>query len=330
MSLEPPIFIVGCMRSGTSLVSHVLDSHSRITIFYESYLYNYFRSELRYYGDLNKRSNLRRLIENVREAIVVQRVIPPTTGEIEGALAARTFPGVFEALLHLYARSRGKNRAGDKTPDHHSYLREIMRDFPRSPAVFVMRDPRDTVLSLRKAFGTAVEAGARAWNEAFSSYSKASGSVHLLRYEELARAPQPTIEALCVAVEETFETPMLRFFENVPERLKREESHKKLTRAIDASSVGSFKQMSATEIETIESICAEGMETLNPGSFSFKRDCCQRRPAFEPPDQMDELSCAIWKRRPARSRKSHETDRRGSSPSCLTAATRSRLVDCSY
>src|SRR5437870_3802606 len=141
---EPPIFIVGCMRSGTSLISHVLDSHSRITIFYESYLYNYFRSELRYYGDLNKTSNLRWLIANVRQAIAAQGVTPPAPDEIEGTLAARTFPDIFEAVLHLYALGRGKNRAGDKTPDHHLYLREILLDFPRSPIVFVMRDPRDT------------------------------------------------------------------------------------------------------------------------------------------------------------------------------------------
>jgi hypothetical protein len=251
------------MRSGTSLVSHVLDSHSRLTIFYESYLYNYFRSELRYYGDLNKRSNLRRLIANVREAISVQSVIPPTTEEIESVLGARTFPGVFEAVLHLYARSRGKSRAGDKTPDHHFYLPEILRDFPRSPVVFVMRDPRDTVLSLRKAFGTAVEAGAHAWNEAFSSYSKVSSSVHLLRYEELARMPQSTIEALCGAIGETYEPAMLQFFEHVPERLRAEEQHKKLTRPIDAASVGAFREMPMGEIETIESICAEGMAAMD-------------------------------------------------------------------
>jgi hypothetical protein len=263
MSFDPPIFIVGCMRSGTSLVSHVLDSHSRITIFYESYLYNYFRSELRYYGDLNKSSNLRRLIANVREAIAAQKVIPPTADEIEEALPARTFPGIFEAVLHLYARSRGKDRAGDKTPDHHLYLQEILRDFPQSPVVFVMRDPRDTVLSLRKAFGATIEGGARAWNEAFSSYAKASGLVHLLRYEHLACAPQQTIEAICAAIGEAFEPGMLRFFERVPKHLRDEKKHEKLTRAIDASSVGNFRQMPTDEIEAIESICAEGMKAMN-------------------------------------------------------------------
>jgi Sulfotransferase family len=264
--IEPPIFIVGCMRSGTSLISHVLNNHSRIAVFYESYLYNYFRSELRYYGDLNDSSNLRRLIANVRRAIAAQKVVPPTSDEIESTLATRTFPGVLESVLHLHAHSRGKKRAGDKTPDHHLCLPQIMRDFPASPVVFVMRDPRDTALSYRKAFGSALEVGARAWNDAFESYSNARESVILLRYEELARAPQPTIEALCQAIGEEFEPGMLRFFERIPKRLRGEERHKKLTRPIDTSSVGTFRQLSYGEIETIESICAEGMAAMD---FAF-------------------------------------------------------------
>jgi len=268
MSPEPPIFIVGCMRSGTSLVSHVLDSHSRVAIFYESYLYNYFRSELRYYGDLNERSNLHRLIESVRQAITAQKAVPPTADEIEAALPSRTFPGIFGTVLHLYARAHGKYRAGDKTPDHHFHLHQIARDFPRSPIVFLMRDPRDTVLSLCNAFGATIEAGAHAWNEAFSSYSKGNSLVHLLRYEELACAPQSTIETLCQGIGETYEPEMLRFFERVPTRLRAEKQHEKLTRPIDASSVGTFRQLPSREIETIERICAEGMEALN---YSFAK-----------------------------------------------------------
>ncbi len=260
--VEPPIFIMGCMRSGTSLVSSVLDSHSRVAIFYESYLYNYFHSDLRFYGDLNKPANLRWLIVNVCEAITVQKIMPPRPEELEEALAARTFPAVFAAVLHLYTRSQGKERAGDKTPDHHFHLKDIQRDFPESPVVFVMRDPRDTVLSLRKAFGVTVEAGARAWNEAFASYSAARDTVHPLRYEELAYAPQQTIESLCVAIGETFEPTMLRFFERAPRHWQQVEIHKKLTHSIDTSSVGTFRQMPPEKIERIEAMCAEGMETL--------------------------------------------------------------------
>jgi hypothetical protein len=235
---------------------------------------------LRYYGDLKKDSNLEQLIANVREAIAVAKVTPPSVEEIKGALTARTFPGVFGAVLHVYARSQGKRRAGDKTPDHHLYLDEIPGDFPQSPIVFVMRDPRDTVLSLQKAFGATVEAAAHTWNEAFASYAKVRGAVHLLRYEELARAPQQTIEALCGAIDERYEPDMLRFFEHVPGRLHREEKHKKLTRPIDASSVGTFRQMPAVEIQTIESICAEGMEALDYAFTSAPkfRSAVSRRP----------------------------------------------------
>jgi len=250
------------MRSGTSLISHVLGTHSRIAIFYESYLYNYFRSELRYYGDLNKTSNLHRLIANIQQAMAARGITPPPLNEIEAAVAKRTFPGVFEAVLHLYARNRGKKRAGDKTPDHHLYLSEILRDFPESPIVFVVRDPRDTALSHRTAFGSTIEVGARAWKEAFASYSKAHQSLILLRYEELARAPETTVATLCRSIGEKFEPTMLRFFERVPKWLSHEKSHRKLTSPIDSSSVGTFRQMTSGEIETIESICGEGMAAM--------------------------------------------------------------------
>jgi hypothetical protein len=260
---EPPIFIVGCMRSGTSLVSHILDSHSRIAVFYESYLYNYFRTGLRFYGDLQKPANFRRLVTDVCEALVVQKVSPPSPEEIEAVIAAPTFPALFAAVLQLYARSKGKTRAGDKTPDHHFCLDLIQGDFSGSPIVFVMRDPRDTVLSLKRAlFYPTTESAAQAWNEAFNSYTKTSESVHLLRYEELVQTPKKTMEALCVAIGEKFEPAMLRFFEKVPDHLRREQIHEKLTRPIDVSSIGNFKQMPAAEIEMVESICGDGLEAL--------------------------------------------------------------------
>ena len=90
---EPPIFIVGCMRSGTSLISHVLDSHSRITIFYESYLYNYFRSELRYYGDPQ--------LYRQAEEWALAAGIDSARQEASAAVAREDFAGAMAAIAKL-------------------------------------------------------------------------------------------------------------------------------------------------------------------------------------------------------------------------------------
>ena len=258
-----PLFIVGSPRSGTTLVSRILDSHSRIAVYHESHYYTLFRPDLHRYGDLQQLPNLKRLIADLREVIHVQGFMkPPEVKEFLEALVAPTFEGILSTLLHLYARQQGKSRAGDKTPDHHAYLSEILEKFPRSPVVFVIRDPRDTVLAIREKFATSLNGATKLWNEAFRSYQNASGRVHLLRYEELTQRPVETAQALCAYLDEPYESQMLRFFERIPGRLAANPYYSDLLRPVDPGLVGRFRQMTQRDIEWIESACAAGMTAL--------------------------------------------------------------------
>src|SRR5437016_3670215 len=57
----PPVFIVGCARSGTTLLRLMLTAHPEISIASEgAYIYR-LRSKLSCYGDLSDPRNLRRL-----------------------------------------------------------------------------------------------------------------------------------------------------------------------------------------------------------------------------------------------------------------------------
>jgi hypothetical protein len=125
-----PIFIMGCPRSGTTLVSQILNSHSRIAIYHELRYYPIFRSDLHLYGDLRQSSNMRRLIADFREAIWWDREDPPQIEDFYKALVAPTFESVLTIFLDLYARRQGKVRGGDKTPRHYIYLAESSSDFP--------------------------------------------------------------------------------------------------------------------------------------------------------------------------------------------------------
>jgi hypothetical protein len=187
----------------------------------------------------------------------------PSTSEFLDALIAPTFEGVFATMLQLYARRQGKVRGGEKTPGHHAYLGEMLSTFPKSPVIFVMRDPRDSVLSMRKAFGTSLKGAAWAWNETFRSYQRNSGSVHLVRYEELVRMPAERSAAVCAHIGEQYEPGILRFFE----QMRKVSSaipvqHRGILEPVDTKSVGRFRQMSRDDIEWIESVCGAGMEEL--------------------------------------------------------------------
>ena len=255
---QPPFFIVGCPRTGTTLVSQALDNHSRLAVFHETQYYPVFHPHLRYYGDLGKPANAARLIGDVRDWLTLQEVEPPPPDQ----LAATSFEGVLAALLDAHARRLGKARGGDKTPHHHAYLREITTSFPHSPVIFLVRDPRDTVKSYCHIFGAKVDHACSAWNKAYTSYAAFADSVHTVRYEELVNDPAGVLEPVCSLLGEQYEPEMLSFHERVPERMRRLPDVGLVTSPVSSSSVGGYRELPAQVIARIEALCAEGMERL--------------------------------------------------------------------
>jgi hypothetical protein len=279
--LSDPFFIVGAPRSGTTLVSAMLGSHSQLAVYVETNYYLLFRPALHLYGDLERPRNLHRLVSDVRAATCLQgSMAVPEQDEFLAALIAPTFEGVLATLLHLYARQEAKRRGGEKTPGHHAFLGEMLETFPNSPMIFLMRDPRDLVLSLREAFGSSLEGAAWAWNAAFESYQRFARSVHLVRYEQLVAQPAEQSMALCKILGEPYEPVMLRYFERLrkaPHTVKRQ--HRRILEPIDARFVGRFRQMPRADIEWIEQACSAGMEALGY-EFAFAKPAI--RPAARP------------------------------------------------
>ena len=65
MSSDRPVFVIGCPRSGTTLLTLMLSSHSRIAFPPETrFLLPVFRAH-REFGDLREKRNRRRLARRV-------------------------------------------------------------------------------------------------------------------------------------------------------------------------------------------------------------------------------------------------------------------------
>lgn len=188
-----PIFVVGCQRSGTTMLRLLLDSHSRISC----------GPETRFLEDL--------------ERIVGRdwkRLSQYGFSQEEWLARVATF---FGGVQRDYARSRGKQRWADKSPRYALKLDFILRVFPDAQVVHVIRDGRDVAVSHRKRFGywssmksalkwpryvrAAREAGARL----------PEGQYHEVRYEDLVSDQVRTVEALMGFLGERFEPEMLDF-----------------------------------------------------------------------------------------------------------------------
>ncbi len=114
---EVPVFVVGMMRSGTSLVEHIIASHRQAA----------GAGELQFWGMLAYKHP-----EFLRHH-------PP-----DAAFAGKQA----EAYLKLLARRGGEAaRVVDKTPANADFLGLIHRVFPQARFIYMQRDPVDACLS---------------------------------------------------------------------------------------------------------------------------------------------------------------------------------------
>ncbi len=192
-STERPIFVVGCQRSGTTMLRLMLDSHRRISC----------GPETRFLADLER---------------VVDTDWPRLSqygySQEEWLTRIREF---FGGLQSDYAQSRGKARWADKTPRYALNIPFLLRVFPDAQIVHVIRDGRDVVVSHRKRFGY--------WSSVKSTmkwpkYIKAARSAgeglpaeqyHEVRYEDLVSNPEETMRDLLAFLGEEWDPQVLEF-----------------------------------------------------------------------------------------------------------------------
>src|SRR4051794_27962840 len=126
-SFTRPIFpfVVGCSRSGTTLLRALLDAHPLLAVPPESHF--------------AVAPRLRRLGRD--PWFRLWGIEPPDLRGLDVADAVR-------AVFAAYAAAQGKPRYADKTPHYVSHLPLLAERFPEARFVHVVRDGRDVALSL--------------------------------------------------------------------------------------------------------------------------------------------------------------------------------------
>jgi hypothetical protein len=214
-----PFFILGAPRSGTSLLSRMLDAHPAVAVPDETKIFETFAPLLPLYGDLRRPERLRRLVDDVLAWRWVRRLPdPPDRAEVLARVARRDLGGVFEAFLSAWAARRGKRRCGEKTPSNLYLWPAIERAFPDAAVVHILRDGRDVALSqIRAPFGPKTMAGAAERWVAFVGRIRAIGD-HAgpgryveVRYEDLLADPRGTVQRVLRFLGEPFHPDVLRF-----------------------------------------------------------------------------------------------------------------------
>ena len=188
-----PIFVVGSMGSGTTLVRLMLDSHPNIMIAKET-------------GFMRSVSAIKSIpYWNAKDKWVKR--IGVTGQELDRAIEA-----FYDEVFSLAASKQGASRWGDKTPFHVEFIEAAARIFPEAVFVGTVRHPGAVANSVGR-FGWSWKKGVKHWctaNERLLDGGIAVGDrLRLWRYEDLVRSPEAVMREVLAFVDEPWDPIVL-------------------------------------------------------------------------------------------------------------------------
>jgi Sulfotransferase family len=209
---EPgPFFIVASARSGTTMLRLILNRHPRIAVPPESR----FITELWQGADEVEVENFLSRLASHSRFVAWELSIEAIRAEI-GESGVVSYHDAIDAVYHAYARGKGKDLWGDKTPRYVEHIPFLASLFPESRFIHLVRDGRDVALSYADvSFGPkTVAKSAQLWAKRVTAGMRDGRALGRdryteVRYEQLVEAPEPRLHELCSFLGVTFEPAML-------------------------------------------------------------------------------------------------------------------------
>ncbi|TQE99010.1 MAG: sulfotransferase [Spiribacter salinus] len=255
-----PFFIVGCGRSGTTLLRSMLDSHPLVGVPLESlFIIDYLSSR-------RPPSVLRKLLPGEYE--LQEWGISCRPEDLSDCASAAE---MIDRIHRLYLREHGKSRWGQKTPRFVRFGELLRARFPGARFIHMIRDPRAVASSLVRSNvhrSTLLHAAQR-WSTDVSAgldlKRKHPQQVLCVRYEEMVADPESELKRICAFLNLEFVETMLRFHERTPGAYGTyyDKIHSGLSRPVSTSSTDAWrKHLDGRDVAIVESICRGRMEEL--------------------------------------------------------------------
>ena len=146
---KSPVFVVGCPRSGTTLLYHMLLSAGNFAVYRaESQVFNILEPR---FGDLSSPRNRRTLLTAWYQSPLFEKTgLRPDVVDGHIMEECRNGGDFLRIYMEAMARQQSVERWADCTPEHLLYLKRIKQTIPDALIIHVLRDGRDVSLSLEK------------------------------------------------------------------------------------------------------------------------------------------------------------------------------------
>lgn len=308
LSKESLIFVVGNSRSGTTLLGEILGLNTEIFTFEELHFFeNLWSSE-----EHDVVFSQKQALQLAARLLCIQdndylnqnnfKQFYKEAGEIVSQIPQQKLNSltIFQTFLQYVVLKKGKTIPCEQTPRNVFYLAEILKHYPESRIINIIRDPRDVLLSQKYKwrlrflgatnipYREAVRSWcnyhpiitSKLWNASINAANKFRNHprFYTVMFEDLVTNPEKIMQEVCDFIQIDFNPEMLQVTQT--------SSHKKLItkpKGIDSSAVGRWKkgELSHAEIFLCQQITQDNMKFYNysnssvqPTTFSLYTSYC--------------------------------------------------------
>ena len=277
--MNPYVFIVGCPRSGTTLLRRMIDAHRQIAITRETHW-------------IAKRFEKRQGV--TPDGLVTPELLSWLLSdekftrmgigqdELEGLVAGEepvSYSTFVTGVFDLFGKGQGKRLVGDKTPSYLRHIPTLHALWPQAKVVHIIRDGRDVCLSMVNWKKGHVAAGrlatwaedpvltAALWWKQRVRLGREDGNAlrpelyYEIRYETLVSQPATECAALCDFLGLPYHEAMLKFYEG-REKADPNLDAKKAWRPATPGLRDWRTQMTLDDIERFEAAAGDLLEEL--------------------------------------------------------------------
>ncbi len=273
VNIDKFIFILSAPRSGSTLLRVLLNRIPEIVSPPETYFLEFYRNNKNY--DPSRAEDRKILADywvNFRNHLNVRNLYDRKAFNALVVDEARSWADIFSILVQLYARDARKKMTEnsiicEKTPLHIEFQKELLEIFPKAHIVYLIRDPRDVVASLKTCpWSTSnVKLNANYWCKTTNLIQDRENSI-LIKYEDLVETPEVQFGRISQLLQIDIDDKL--FQDQAPNEDKESLDPKNLDsyKPIDTSFKDRWKTKLSEpdhELEVIENLCFKEMKKFN-------------------------------------------------------------------
>ena len=273
----PKVFLFCSERSGSNLITKLLNAHSSICGPSTKHLLNASLRNLHRYQEINEEKNWKDFVTHLMDLFHVDFSIWKSdfnSNELFDQVKQGDIQGLFNYIFDKETRFDGKKVTFIKEIKIYEIYPFITRYFSNPRFLYLVRDPRDMALSWKKSkiHKGGVVTAAKQWKNDQQQFLKCAcleqekNTIYSLKYEDLISHSEEKIKEIFSFLDLPYEDVQSTFYkdETTVQNSEQNEAWKNLSGSIITDNSKKFlAELSSLEISLVEKICGDEMKVFN-------------------------------------------------------------------